>query len=173
MEIVLPTGLSQFLDLVIVQFTSNDMPLDQLMTIPGGGMGGNRVVPVDGSLSSLIFNAQEVQDFGGTDEVYFSELEFNVAKVMGAPDSIFSLVIIDQFGNAFQGKFDDSIIAPGPNVFSVQATGGSLIDSAILTSSLTNIRDVRQLRVTVAPEPSTCALISLLTLASFSRRRRK
>jgi hypothetical protein len=137
--------------------------------VGGGGMGGmpNRVVAEDGSFSSIIIDAQNSNDF-------FTELELNVAKVMGAPNSMITLTVIDQFGNSFVSDFGDSILEPGPNFFSIVGTGGSLIDRAILSASATNIRDVRQMRVAFAsiPEPAGAVILLMLFGVSSVHRRR-
>ena len=102
----------------LVEFSTNDMPADTLMTAPPMMGMPPRVVAQDGSFSSIVVEPQD-------SSVFFSELEFNVARVMGAPNPTFSVTVIDQFGNSFVSDFDDDVLNPGPNFFGISGSGGS------------------------------------------------
>ena len=111
----------------------------------------------------------------------FSGIVFNINAANHTTATVsFTVDAVDQFGHVEAPQlFTNTISGNGQNFFNLTTADGEIATSVSVSSSLTNITDIRQVRIASAeiptrvPEPATLFLLGSVLLGYGAFRRRQ
>jgi len=85
----------------------------------------------------------------------FSKIIFNINTANGTTSDVsFAVDAVDQFGSVEAAQmFNSTLSGNGQHFFSLTSTDGEVATSVLVTSSLNNIADIRQVRIGEADVP--------------------